>query len=135
MEGRRAGACHFRHHQAVRACDRAQCSWDVFPGDHPRSRVASGAIRLSRKEAAGAFVPAIAPPGLEPGLSRSRVGTAGAAVPAKLPGTGHLPTIGARFPAPKCPVLPGETEAETVAVTTWSLARSRPWLYARGTPV
>jgi hypothetical protein len=40
----------------------------------------------------------------------------GAAVPVKLPGNGHLPSIGARFPALKCPVLPGETLAETVAV-------------------
>jgi hypothetical protein len=37
-------------------------------------------------------------------------------VPVKLSGNGHLPSIGARFPAPECPVLPGETVAETVAV-------------------
>ena len=33
-----------------------------------------------------------------------------------MPGNGPLPSIGARFPASKCPVLPGETVAETVAV-------------------
>jgi hypothetical protein len=47
-------------------------------------------------------------------------GTAGAAVLAKLPGNGHLPSIGARFPAPQCPVLPGETVAETVAIAAGS---------------
>jgi len=45
-------------------------------------------------------------------LAPRPVGTAGAAVPVKLPGNGHVPSIGARFPAPKYPLLPGETPAK-----------------------
>jgi hypothetical protein len=51
-----------------------------------------------------------------------------AAVPDKLPGNGHLPSIGARFPAPKCPVLPGETVPETVPLALVSLDPRRPGL-------
>jgi hypothetical protein len=46
----------------------------------------------------------------------SRAGTAGAAVPVNLPGCERLPSIGARFQPKECPLLPGETVAETVAV-------------------
>ena len=49
-------------------------------------------------------------------VSRSRVGAAGAAVAVDLPGNGHLPSIGARFQPRKCPLVPRETIAETVAV-------------------
>jgi hypothetical protein len=36
----------------------------------------------------------------------------GAAVPVKLPGNGHLLSIGARIPAVVCPLVPGETTAK-----------------------
>ena len=43
----------------------------------------------------------------EPGLSCPESVPRGAAVPVKLPGNGHLPGIGARFPAPSCPLVTG----------------------------
>jgi hypothetical protein len=43
-------------------------------------------------------------------LLLQRVGTAGAAVPVKLPGNGHLPSIGARFRAASCPRTPEKRE-------------------------
>jgi hypothetical protein len=39
-------------------------------------------------------------------------------------GIGHFPSIGARFPALVCPVLPGETTAK--------LRRSRGWVSRLG---
>ena len=58
----------------------------------------------------------------------------GGVVPVNLPGNGHLSSTVPASPAPKCPVLPGETVAETVAMARVRLALAACAIPVRGGP-